>query len=112
LGVSSPTTRVGVFTLVFYKRGGNMESNSELGKTDTKIIEVEKKRAFIDRLRKLQKEHNLSDEFIEDFFDIEGAFDLTDEEILALNDVIGIFDLDPEFDLEELCFGEAQDLYD
>ena len=89
-----------------------MESNSKLGQTDTKIIEVEKKRAFVDRLRKLQREYNLSDEFIEDFFDIKGAEDLTDEEILGLNEIIGQFELADGLTLEELCFGDSEDFYD
>jgi len=83
-----------------------------LEQNKTEFHEIEKKETFIDRLRKLQREHNLSDEFIEDFFEIEGAEDLIDEEILVLNKVIGKFDLDPKFSLEEICFGETQDLYD
>ena len=89
-----------------------MESNSKLEQTDTKIIEVEKKKAFIDRLRKLQKEHNISDEVVEALLELSGAENLTDEEILILDDITGIFDLEPEFDLEELCFEETQDWYD
>jgi hypothetical protein len=90
-----------------------MESNSKLKQTNTKIIELEKKRAFIDRLRKLQKEHNLSDDFVEDFSEIEEAFDLTDEEILGLNEIFGQFELASGLTLEELCFGEeSQDLYE
>jgi len=90
-----------------------MENNSKLEKTDTKIIEVEKKGAFIDRLRRLQKEHNLPDKFVEDFSLLEEeAFDLTDEKILGLNEIFGQFKLADGLTLEELCFGESQDFYD